>query len=89
MYAIIALVLIGSWFIGNMAGHDRYAQILGTEPGALEMIMGIIGATVGCHLFLYTSSTRRLNSPPTATAQAAPCSRKDPNFKGDMYVEQR
>jgi hypothetical protein len=54
MYAIIALVLIGSWFIGNMAGHDRYAQILGTEPGALEMIMGIIGATVGCHLFLYT-----------------------------------
>ena len=41
MYAIIALVLIGSWFIGNMAGHDRYAQILGTEPGALEMIMGL------------------------------------------------
>ena len=67
MYAIIALLLIGvvSWLIVNMAGHDRYVQILGTESGALEMIMGIIGATVGCHLFLYTSSTRRLNSPPS------------------------
>ena len=60
MYAIIWLVLIGvvGWSIGNMAGQHHYAQILGTEPSALDMIVGIVGATVSCHLFLYNSSTR-------------------------------
>jgi uncharacterized membrane protein YeaQ/YmgE (transglycosylase-associated protein family) len=60
MYAIIWLVLIGvvGWLIGHMAGQDQYAQILGAEPSALEMIIGIVGATVSCHLLLYASSTR-------------------------------
>jgi hypothetical protein len=68
MYAIIWLVLIGvvGWLIGNMAGQNQFAQILGAEPSALEMITGIFGATVGCHLFLYASSTRSLNSSPSA-----------------------
>jgi len=60
LYAIIWLVLIGvvGWSIGNMAGQHQYAQILGAEPSALDMIVGIVGATVSCHLFLYNSSTR-------------------------------
>jgi hypothetical protein len=60
MYAIIWLVLIGvvGWLIGNMAGQNQYMQFLGAEPNALEMITGLVGATVGCHLFLYTSSPR-------------------------------
>jgi uncharacterized membrane protein YeaQ/YmgE (transglycosylase-associated protein family) len=55
MYAIIWLVLIGvvGWLIGNMAGQHQYVQILGAEPSAPEMIIGIVGATVGCHLWLY------------------------------------
>ncbi len=54
MYAIIWLVLIGvvGWSIGNMAGQGQYAQILGADPGALEIILGIVGATIGCHLIL-------------------------------------
>jgi len=55
LFLLIALV---GWWIGNMAGQDQYAQILGAEVSAHEVIMGIVGATVGCHLFLYTSSTR-------------------------------
>ena len=60
LYAIIWLVLIGvvGWSIGNMAGQHQYAQILGAEPSGLDMIVGIVGATVSCHLFLYNSSTR-------------------------------
>jgi uncharacterized membrane protein YeaQ/YmgE (transglycosylase-associated protein family) len=59
MYPIIWLVLIGlvGWLIGNMAGQHQYAQILGAEPSALDMIVGIVGATVACHLFLYTALT--------------------------------
>jgi hypothetical protein len=60
MYAIIWLVLIGvvGWSIANMAGQHQYAQILGAEPSALDMITGLVGATFSCHLFLYNSSTR-------------------------------
>jgi len=60
LYAIIWLVLIGvvGWSLGNMAGQPQYAQILGAEPSALDMITGLVGATVSCHLFLYNSSTR-------------------------------
>ena len=60
MYAIILLVLIGvvGWSIGNMAGQHQYAQILGAEPSAIEITLGIAVTTVGCHLFLHTSSTR-------------------------------
>jgi hypothetical protein len=59
MYAIIGLALIGvvGW-IGNMAGQAQYAQILWAEPSALEMTIGIVGAAVSCHLFLYAFSTR-------------------------------
>ena len=59
MYAIIWLVLIGvvGWSIGNMAGQHQYAQILGADPTALDLVMGIVGATVSCHLFLYTALT--------------------------------
>ena len=48
--------LVGLW-IGNITGQDQYAQILGGEASALEMIMGIVAATVSCHLFLYNSPT--------------------------------
>jgi hypothetical protein len=60
MYAIIWLVLIGvvGWSIGNMAGQHQYAQILGADPSALEITLGIVVTTVCCHLFLYTASTR-------------------------------
>ena len=60
MYAIIWLVLIGvvGWSIGDMAGQHQYAQILGAEPSAIEITLGIAVTTVGCHLFLRTSSTR-------------------------------
>lgn len=60
MYAITWLLLIGvvGWSIGNMGGQHQYAQILGADPSALEIILGIIGATIGCRLFLYGSSTR-------------------------------
>ena len=60
MYAIIWLVLIGvvGWSLGNMAGQHQYAQILGAEPSAIEITLGIAVTTVGCHLFLHTSSTR-------------------------------
>jgi uncharacterized membrane protein YeaQ/YmgE (transglycosylase-associated protein family) len=59
MYAIIWLVLIGvvGWLIGNMAGQNQYAQILGAEPSALDMITGLVGAAIACHLFLYTALT--------------------------------
>ena len=61
MYAIMWLVLIGvvGGLIGNMAGQDLNAQrIFVAEPSALEMILGTVGATVSCYLFLYTSSAR-------------------------------
>jgi hypothetical protein len=60
MGQVILFLLIGlvGWWIGYMAGQNQYAQFLGAEPSALDMIMGIVGATVSCHLFLYASSTR-------------------------------
>ena len=53
MYAIFWLVLIGvvSWLIEDLAGQNQYAQIIGAEPNALDMIMGLLGAAVACHLF--------------------------------------
>ena len=59
MYAIIWLVLMGivDWSIRNMAGQDHYVQILGADPSVFEIILGIVGATVACHLFLHRSST--------------------------------
>jgi uncharacterized membrane protein YeaQ/YmgE (transglycosylase-associated protein family) len=58
MNKIFLFLLIGvvGWLIGNIAGQGQY--LLEAEANALEMIMGIVGATVSCHLFLYTSSTR-------------------------------
>jgi hypothetical protein len=52
---LFLLIALGGWWIGNMAGQDPYAQILGAEVSPLEVIMGIVGATVSCHFFLYTS----------------------------------
>jgi Mn2+/Fe2+ NRAMP family transporter len=60
MYAVIwfVLIVVVGWSIGNTAGYHQHAQILGADPSALEIILGIVGATVGCHLFLNRSSTR-------------------------------
>jgi hypothetical protein len=60
MYAIIWLVLIGvvGWSIANMAGQHQYPQILGADPSALEIALGIVVTTIGCHRFLHNSSTR-------------------------------
>jgi len=60
MDKIILFLLIGlvGWWIGNMAGQDQYAQILGAEASALEMIMGIVGSSASGYLLLYASGTR-------------------------------
>ena len=50
----LSIGLIG-WWLGNLAGPDQYAQILGADASALEMIMGIVGAG---YLFTYASETR-------------------------------
>ena len=47
-----------AWLIGIIAGLDQSALIVGAEPSAIEMIMGLIAATVSCHLFLGRSLTR-------------------------------
>ena len=49
----LSIGLIG-WWIGNLAGPDQYAQILGADASVLEMIMGIVGAG---YLFTYASGT--------------------------------
>jgi uncharacterized membrane protein AbrB (regulator of aidB expression) len=60
MSALIVLVLLGifAWLLGSMAGQGLYTQILAAEPGAIAVIMGIVGATITCHFLLYSSSTR-------------------------------
>ena len=50
----LSIGLIG-WWIGNLAGPDQYAQILGADASVLEMIMGIAGAG---YLFIYAPGTR-------------------------------
>lgn len=56
MDKIILFLSIGlvGWWIGNLAGPNQYAQILGADASALEMIMGIVGAG---YLFTYASGT--------------------------------
>ena len=49
----LSIGLIG-WWIGNLAGPNQYAQILGADASAFEMIMGIVGAG---YLFTYASGT--------------------------------
>ena len=49
----LSIGLIG-WWIGNLAGPDQYAQILGADASALEIIMGFVGAG---YLFTYPSGT--------------------------------
>ena len=49
----LSIGLIG-WWIGNLAGPNQYAQILGADASALEIIMGIVGAG---YLFTYASGT--------------------------------
>ena len=49
----LSIGLIG-WWIGNLAGPNQYAQILGADASALELIMGIVGAG---YLFTYASGT--------------------------------
>ena len=46
MDKIIVFLSIGliGWWVGNLSGPDQYAQILGADASALEMIMGIVGA---------------------------------------------
>jgi len=59
MDKIIVVFLTGLfvWPLGAITVQDPYTGSLGAEPNMIEMIMGIIAATVGCHLFLYRSST--------------------------------
>lgn len=54
----VLLILSGlfAWLIGAITGQDPYTMPLGAEPSMIEMIMGVIAAAVGCHLFLYRSS---------------------------------
>lgn len=49
LFSLIALVI---WLILIVAGAD--AEIIGAEASPLEVIMGIVGATIICHV----SSTR-------------------------------
>jgi hypothetical protein len=49
----LSIGLIG-WWIGNLAGPNQYAQVLGADASVLEMIMGIVGAG---YLFMYASGT--------------------------------
>ncbi|MGZ8496227.1 MAG: hypothetical protein ACXWWP_10045 [Candidatus Binatia bacterium] len=49
----LSIGLIG-WWIGNLAGQDQYAQVLGAAASVLEMIRGIAGAG---YLFLVASGT--------------------------------
>ena len=49
----LSIGLIG-WWVGNLAGQDQYAQVLGADASVLEIIMGIVGAG---YLFLFTSGT--------------------------------
>jgi uncharacterized membrane protein YeaQ/YmgE (transglycosylase-associated protein family) len=60
MYTTIWFVLMGivAWSIGNMTGQEQYGRILGADPSVLEIVLGIVGAIVGCHLFLNSSSIR-------------------------------
>ena len=55
LFSLIALVI---WLILIVAGQDGYAEIIGAEASALEVIMGIIGATIICHVLVHPSSTR-------------------------------
>jgi hypothetical protein len=50
----LSIGLIG-WWIGNLAGQDQYAQVLGADASALEMIMGVAGAG---YLFTYAHPGR-------------------------------
>ena len=50
----LSIGLIGGW-IGNLAGQDQYAQVLGADASVLEMIMGIAGAG---YLFMVASGTQ-------------------------------
>ncbi len=52
----LSIGLIG-WWLGNLAGPDQYAQILGADASPLEIIMGITGAG---YLFTYASGTQGL-----------------------------
>ena len=50
----LSIGLIG-WWVGNLAGQDQYAQVLGADASVLEIIMGFVGAG---YLFVVTSGTQ-------------------------------
>ena len=52
MEKIILLLLIGifGWWIGNMTGQVAYEPIE-ADPSEIEMIFGIVGASVSGYLY--------------------------------------
>ena len=55
---LFSLIVLITWLILIVAGQDGYAEIIGAEASGLEVIMGIVGATIICHVWVYASSTR-------------------------------
>jgi hypothetical protein len=50
----IVLTVLGLvvWSIKTMGGQDQFTQILGADVTGLEMLMGIVGATISCQLLM-------------------------------------
>jgi len=56
--SLFLLIGLSLCLIGVMAGQDQNTLIAETEPGATEIIIGMIAAAVSCQLFLNRSLTR-------------------------------
>jgi ABC-type Fe3+-siderophore transport system permease subunit len=52
-YKILLLALLGLvvWLIETIAGNDVLAQALGADVSELELMMGIIVATIGAQFY--------------------------------------
>ena len=53
MDKIILFLLIGifGWWIGNMTGQVAYEPVFETDPSEIDMIFGIVGASVSGYLY--------------------------------------
>ena len=56
-YKIFLLVLLGLvvWLIETIAGNDVLAQGLGADVSVLELLMGIVVATIGAQFYAYSA----------------------------------